>query len=173
MDRSDQAPQQHTPPQVVGFRIMRRTEVAPGWWGQPAEVGDTRSATVADNFCREQNATTMNLNRVKRIQYTADPIYAADAEPTPTPFPAAPLNPTAQHALNRLHLRLNYPQDLIRAVTRYEVGAERTTQLSAWMDRRDLTPAEYDSLELAQDLMRDSHAALTTAGRLDLIGASA
>jgi hypothetical protein len=62
--------------QTIGFRIMRQTEIAPGWWGQAVEVGDTGSATVAYNFCREQNAVTMDLNRPKMIQYFADPIYA-------------------------------------------------------------------------------------------------
>lgn len=66
--------------QIIGFRIMRRTEIAPGWWGQPAEVGDTPSATVADSFCREQNAVTMDANRTKRIEYYADPIYAAETD---------------------------------------------------------------------------------------------
>lgn len=95
---------------------------------------------------------------------------------TPQPgsaYPAAPLNFTAQQALLRLELRLAYPTDLIRATTRYEVASERTAQLSAWMDRRDLTAAEFTSLEFAQDVMRESRTALATAGRLDLIGAGA
>lgn len=70
--------------QVIGFRIMRETEVAAGWWGQPSEVGETGSATVADSFCRDQNATTMDPNRSKRIRYFAEPIY----ETAPLP-PAA------------------------------------------------------------------------------------
>lgn len=63
--------------QIIGFRIMRRTEIAPGWWGQPTEVGDTPSSIVADTFCAKQNKVTMDLNRSKRIEFYADPIYAA------------------------------------------------------------------------------------------------
>jgi hypothetical protein len=62
--------------QIVGFRIMRQTEIAPGWWGQAVEVGDTGSGKVAHQFCMEQNRVTMNLNRPKMIQYFAEPIYA-------------------------------------------------------------------------------------------------
>ncbi|MFF2184588.1 hypothetical protein [Streptomyces sp. NPDC058155] len=62
--------------QIVGFRIMRETEIAPSWWAQAKEIGETVSATVADKFCTEQNNVTMNPNRVKRHRYYADPIYA-------------------------------------------------------------------------------------------------
>lgn len=65
--------------QVVGFRIMRETEIAPEWWGQPSEVGETGSATVVYNFCAGQNAVTMNPNRTKRIHFYADPIFASSA----------------------------------------------------------------------------------------------
>lgn len=67
--------------QITGFRIMRQTEIAPGWWGTPSEVGDTPSATVAYNFCTEQNKVTLNPNRAKRIEYYADPIYATNPLP--------------------------------------------------------------------------------------------
>lgn len=66
--------------QIIGFRIMKQTEIAPGWWGQAIEVGETGSATVAYNFCREQNRVTMNLNRSKMIQFFAEPIYAEQAD---------------------------------------------------------------------------------------------
>lgn len=66
---------------ITDFRIMRSTEIAPGWWGQPREVGETPSGTVADSFCREQNAVTMDVNRSKRIEYYADPITATAALP--------------------------------------------------------------------------------------------
>ncbi|MFD9443387.1 hypothetical protein [Streptomyces sp. NPDC060001] len=71
--------------QATGYRIMRSTEVAPGWWGKRREVGETGSAAVANNFCDEQNAVTMDPNRAKRIQFSAEPIYteAADHQPTP------------------------------------------------------------------------------------------
>ena len=85
----------------------------------------------------------------------------------------APLPPAAESALARLELRLNYPTDLYRAITRHQVASERTAQLSAWMDRRDLTGAEYDSFEWAQDGMRQARGELAAAGRLDLIGAGA
>ncbi|NUL14493.1 hypothetical protein [Streptomyces lunaelactis] len=62
--------------QIIGFRIMKQTEVAPGWWGRPVEVGETGSGKVAHEFCMEQNRVTMNVNRPKLIQYFAEPIYA-------------------------------------------------------------------------------------------------
>ena len=85
--------------------------------------------------------------------------------------PTEPLSPAAQQAVARLELRLNYPTDLYRALTRHQVASERTAQLAAWMDRRDLTPAEYDSFEWAQDVMRQTRGELAAAGRTDLIGA--
>ncbi|MEH0417850.1 hypothetical protein [Streptomyces sp. B21-083] len=90
----------------------------------------------------------------------------------PTP-PTAPLPPAAQAALQRLELRLNYPTDLYRALTRHQVASERTAQLSARMDRRDLTAAEFGAFEYAQDVMRETRIELAAAERLDLIGASA
>ena len=88
MKRIDQPTHQPTPAavraaqaaQITGFRIMRQFEIAPGWWGQPSEVGETGSATVADSFCREQNAVTLDPNRSKRIEYYADPIYADETD---------------------------------------------------------------------------------------------
>jgi len=75
-------PAQNTPTltaQAIGYRIMRTTEIAPGWWGKAVEVGETVSATVAHNFCREQNAVTMDLDRRKMIEFYAEPIYAPPA----------------------------------------------------------------------------------------------
>lgn len=73
--------------QVVGFRIMKQTEIAPGWWGQPVEVGETGSGTVAHQFCTGQNKVTMQLNRPKMIEFFAEPIYT---EPT-SPADATPI----------------------------------------------------------------------------------
>lgn len=79
-ERTDQPQDQPTPAaqaaQITGFRIMRQTEITPGWWGQASEVGETGSATVADSFCTKQNAVTMDANRDKRILFYADPITA-------------------------------------------------------------------------------------------------
>lgn len=83
--------------------------------------------------------------------------------------PTEPLSPAAQQAVARLELRLNYPTDLYKAITRHKVASERTAQLSAWMDRRDLTGAEFDALEYAQDVMRQTRGELAASGRLDLI----
>jgi hypothetical protein len=60
--------------------------------------------------------------------------------------------------------------EIVRALTRYEIASFRTAQLSARMDSRDLTPAEFDALEFAQDVMRESRATLAAAGMLHLIG---
>ena len=93
--------------------------------------------------------------------------------PSPVTPSTAPLPPAAESALARLDLRLNYPTDLYRALTRHQVASERTAQLAAWMDRRDLTPTEFDSFEWAQDVMRETRGELAAGGRLDLIGATA
>lgn len=69
--------------QIIGFRIMRKTEIAPAWWGEAVEVGETVSLIVANQFCEQQNKVTMNPNRSMRIEFYADPIYVtanSDAE---------------------------------------------------------------------------------------------
>ncbi len=96
----------------------------------------------------------------------------APQQPTPRAYPTEPLSPAGQQAVARLELRLNYPTDLYRAITRHQVASERTAQLSAWMDRRDLTGAEYNALEYAQDVMRETRGELAAGGRLDLIEAA-
>lgn len=100
-------------------------------------------------------------------------IRTTPAQPSPAQLPTAPLPPAARQAITRLELRLNYPTDLYHALTRHQVASERTAQLSAWMDRRDLTPAEFDALDHAQDVMRQTRGELAVGGRLDLIGATA
>ncbi|MFH9823035.1 hypothetical protein [Streptomyces bobili] len=60
--------------QIIGFRIMRETEIAPHWWATPIEIGETGSIVVADQFCAEQNKVTLDPNRVKRHRYYIDPI---------------------------------------------------------------------------------------------------
>ncbi|MEU1327222.1 hypothetical protein [Streptomyces microflavus] len=89
--------------QIIAFRIMRETEIAPSWWARPIEIGETVSGFVADQFCTEQNAETMDRNRLKRHRYYAEPIYAptanSDADealrrvqgrPAPTTTPRTP-----------------------------------------------------------------------------------
>lgn len=102
----------------------------------------------------------------------ADRSQQQPQQPTPRAYPTEPLSPAAQQAVARLELRLNYPTDLYRAITRYEVASERTAQLSASMDRRDLTASEFGALEYAQDVMRETRGELAAASRLDLIGAT-
>jgi hypothetical protein len=127
--------------QIAGFRIMRSTEVAPGWWGQPREVGETGSAAVADSFCREQNAVTMDPNRPKRIMYSADPIYA-DGPAAEAP-PTAPLSPAAVDALRKLELALTTPDAATVAKVGHAFGfragwkpnphlGETATYLTVW-----------------------------------------
>lgn len=55
-------------------------------------------------------------------------------------------------------------------LTRYKVASARTAELSKLTDARDLTVAEFNAFEFAQDTMRESRAKLAEAGRLDLIG---
>ncbi|MFF0140453.1 hypothetical protein ACFYRN_28815 [Streptomyces sp. NPDC005227] len=86
MDRIDQQAEQPTlsTPEsraaaaalITGFRIMRRREAAPGWWGIPIEIGDTRSGTVAYDFCTEQNKVSMDPNRNRRSEYYSEPVYS-------------------------------------------------------------------------------------------------
>ncbi|MFF7824218.1 hypothetical protein ACFZCM_03245 [Streptomyces rochei] len=81
----------------------------------------------------------------------------------------APLPPAAVEAMARLELRLDAPE-VLPAVARYQVGSFRTAQLSDWLYRYGLTDADFESLEFWQDTMREAHATLAAAGRLDLIG---
>jgi hypothetical protein len=55
-------------------------------------------------------------------------------------------------------------------LTRYEVASARTAELSALMDVRDLTVAEFNAFEFAQDVMRESRRLLAEAGLLHLVG---
>lgn len=73
-DQHDPQDSPRTATQTTGFRIMRETEIAPGWFATAREVGETFSATVADTFCTAQNKVTMDPNRTKRIMYFAEPI---------------------------------------------------------------------------------------------------
>ncbi|MDX3714403.1 hypothetical protein PV733_36860 [Streptomyces europaeiscabiei] len=83
-DRIDQPQDQPSPAaqaaQITGFRIMRQTEIAPGWWGKATEVGETGSSIVAYNFCTQQNKVTLDPNRTKRIEFYTDPVYGAEAD---------------------------------------------------------------------------------------------
>ncbi|MET7429606.1 hypothetical protein ABZT16_11490 [Streptomyces flaveolus] len=85
--------------------------------------------------------------------------------------PTAPLPPVAVDAMRRLELAFAAPE-VVRAVTRYMVASARTAELSAAMDVRDLSGAEFDSLVLAQDVMAASRATLAAAGQLYLIEAA-
>ncbi|MER6191793.1 hypothetical protein [Streptomyces cyaneofuscatus] len=80
---SDSTPESHTSraDQIIAFRIMRETEIAPSWWARPIEIGETVSGFVADRFCTEQNRETLDRNRPKRHRYYAAPIYATDSDP--------------------------------------------------------------------------------------------
>lgn len=85
-----------------------------------------------------------------------------------TATPTVPLPQPARDAMRRLELAFASPE-VVRAVTRYEVASARTAELSAAMDTRHLSGAEFDSLVLAQDVMAASQATLAVAGHLDLI----
>jgi hypothetical protein len=85
------------------------------------------------------------------------------------PYPTAPLPPAALAALVRLELRVTAP-GAIEAAARYGVASFRTAQLSRWMDTRNLSDAEFDDFEFAQDAMRESRQLLAAAGLLHLIG---
>lgn len=83
--------------------------------------------------------------------------------------PTAPLSPAASAALHRLELRVMVP-GAIEAAARYGVASFRTAQMSRWMDTRDLTDAEFDDFEFAQDTLRDARRFLADADLLYLIG---
>jgi hypothetical protein len=75
------------------------------------------------------------------------------------------LPPAAIDAMRRLELALSTPA-VVRAVTRYEIASARTADLSAAMDERSLSGAEFDSLALAQDVMAEALDLLTAAASL-------
>lgn len=131
---------------AIGYRIMREIEVAPGWWGIAREIGETVSAQVANEYCDEQNAVTMDLNRAKRHRYTVDPIYPErDGGMTPSIAPAsAPqsANDTAAHEASSF-VRTN------RAAVRTRICQDIIVELSA-MDARSMSPADTDRLASAQ-----------------------
>lgn len=58
----------------TAYRIVSIREIAPGWFSDPFEVGETASATVAVTYCDAQNAVTMSPNRSVRKQYYAEPV---------------------------------------------------------------------------------------------------
>jgi len=62
---------------------------------------------------------------------------------------------------------------LTLAANVYRIASARTAELSAVTDSRDLTPGESDYLAHAQDMLAAAKATLVSAGRLDLIGATA
>jgi hypothetical protein len=82
----------------------------------------------------------------------------------------APLPPAAVSVMHRLGWKLSAPDGVVRAVTRFEVASARTAELSAVMDERDLSPAEFTALEFAQDVIRESRKVLAMTGMLHLIG---
>jgi hypothetical protein len=97
------------------------------------------------------------------------------AERTTAPLPPAatePLGDFAVKLVDRLELRLTAPE-VLPAVARYQVASYRTAQLSSCLYRYGLSDADFDSLEFAQDTMREARAVLAAAGRLDLIGGAA
>lgn len=83
--------------------------------------------------------------------------------------PTAPLPPAAEVALSRLD-RAFLPLPLVRAVTRYEIAAARYDELIA-RPASDLSPAEFDSIGLAQQTLAESFGVLAEAGRTDLVEA--
>lgn len=84
--------------------------------------------------------------------------------------PTAPLPAPAADALSRLERAfLPVPLDIVRAVARYENASATTAELSALMDSRTLSAAEFGRLEFAQDTMRESRATLAAAGQLHLV----
>lgn len=101
-----------------------------------------------------------------------DRIDPQPPQPTPTrePYPTAPLPPAATKAADRL--ATHFP--LIQAVTRHETAAVHAAQLAnrAQADGT-LTDLDADDLAHAEDVMAAAHTVLATAGRLDLIGATA
>lgn len=86
-----------------------------------------------------------------------------------TTRPTAPLPAPAVSALSRLERAfLPMPLQLVRAVTRYEIAAARYDELMA-RPASDLSPAEFDSFNDAQQTMADEFAVLAEAGRTDLL----
>ncbi|MFJ9633759.1 hypothetical protein ACIRU8_39305 [Streptomyces sp. NPDC101175] len=87
---------------------------------------------------------------------------------TATNTPTAPLPAPAAEALSRLD-RAFLPADVIRAVTRYEVAAARYDELDA-RPVSSLSPAEFDAMQQAQQMVAESFGVLASHGRTDLVG---
>ena len=81
--------------------------------------------------------------------------------------PSAPLPSAAEAALSRLD-RAFLPLSLVRAVTRYEIAAARYDELIA-RPASELSPAEFDSIGMAQQTMAEAFGVLAEAGRTDLV----
>lgn len=91
------------------------------------------------------------------------------AGPTPHAYPTAPLPPAATEAADRP--AAHFP--LIQAVTRHETAAVHAAQLAHQAAAGSLTDLDADDLAHAEDLMAAARTVLASAGRLDLIGATA
>jgi len=126
-------------------------------------VGAVSPELVWDGAQR-RGLTTRELGTLANSDVMAVSDLQWDDEP-----PTAPLPAPAAEALARLELRLRAPE-VLPAVARYEIASFRTAQLSDWLYRYGLSDADFQSLEFAQDVMRESYAVLAAAGRLDLIG---
>ena len=77
--------------------------------------------------------------------------------------PTAPLPPAAAHALHVLELRLAFPEDIVRAVVRFEIARDRKAELEA-KPTREWKAAEYDSWADCDRVIAESRAALAEAG---------
>jgi hypothetical protein len=142
-----------TAEEVVGFRIMRETEIAPHWWAKPVEIGETGSGAVAEQFCSSQNAVTMNPNREKRQRYFIEPVFADEAE-SPRGFAAITESPA-----------------IVRAVTVYETAALHRATLAELAETGQLSDLDAEGFDIAADLMAGARATLAAAGMLHLIEA--
>lgn len=81
--------------------------------------------------------------------------------------PTAPLSPAAEAALHRLD-RAFLPLTVVKAVTRYEVAAARYDELIA-RPASQLSPAEFDSFQAAEQTLAESLGILADARMLHLI----
>jgi len=91
----------------------------------------------------------------------------------PLPTPAVAALARLERAFAPVHDMRSYSRmtpEVRRAVIRYENASSRTAELSALMDSRDLSGAEFNALFDAQTVMAGARAELKDAGMLHLVG---
>lgn len=81
--------------------------------------------------------------------------------------PTAPLPSAAAYELHVAELRASFPEDIVRAVVRFEIARDRKADLEA-KPTREWSGAEFDSWVDCDRVIAESRAVLAEAGLLRL-----